>query len=373
MTYQQIREGKALINTDIHDIVSRKQDVFYNPEMEFERDITVHFLDSLNRTDLDIALPLAGTGVRALRLLLETQPSVINHIHANDMKEQAFTLMKQNKELNLIGDDRLSLYNLDGRVFLNKERGYDIIDIDPFGSPNIVLYEALHRIRNNGYLIVKATDTAALAGTYPRACKQKYSSVARPIPQRHEMGLRILARKVQLMAMHFAKSARPVISYHHKHYYKIFFKVEKGKKKAADMLDNIETYFLYCTKCGLHECTSKKVCPHCFSSEEVWCVGPIFDGPLEDSLHLQALQEHMTSKQELDLASRLLIQSSVPVVGHYDMHEIAKRKKKELNTKQHVCETLQKEGFLAGDCAFNSQGIITNAPATRVKELITRD
>ena len=48
---------------------TKKQEVFYNPVMASNRNISITLLDSISNKNLKIALPLAGSGIRGLRFL----------------------------------------------------------------------------------------------------------------------------------------------------------------------------------------------------------------------------------------------------------------------------------------------------------------
>ena len=100
----------------------------------------------------------------------------------------------------------------DANLFLLKSSGFDYIDIDPFGSPNPFLENAVVRLSREGILAVTATDTSGFTGTYPKATKRKYDS--RPIKNEimHETGIRILIRAVQLFGSRHDKALIPIYS-----------------------------------------------------------------------------------------------------------------------------------------------------------------
>ena len=52
----EISEGK----------LTKKLPVFYNPVMKFNRDISVLLLNSIENIDMQIADPLAGSGIRSM-------------------------------------------------------------------------------------------------------------------------------------------------------------------------------------------------------------------------------------------------------------------------------------------------------------------
>ena len=58
--------------------VNSKMEVFYNPLMASNRNISITLLNSLRKENMNLALALAGSGVRALRFLNELEKSRIN-------------------------------------------------------------------------------------------------------------------------------------------------------------------------------------------------------------------------------------------------------------------------------------------------------
>jgi tRNA (guanine26-N2/guanine27-N2)-dimethyltransferase len=120
-------------------------------------------------------------------------------------------------------------------LLLLTSRGFDYIDIDPWGTPNPYLDSACRRISRGGILAVTATDTSALCGTYPNACRRKYWALPKRDSNMHETGLRILIRKIQLVGAQYEKGLIPVYSYSREHYMRVFLRIEKGKS----MVDRI--------------------------------------------------------------------------------------------------------------------------------------
>ena len=66
-----ITEGSIKLKVPKADKVSKEMGVFYNPAMRLNRDISVLLLNSINKNNLQIADPLAATGVRSIRFLKE--------------------------------------------------------------------------------------------------------------------------------------------------------------------------------------------------------------------------------------------------------------------------------------------------------------
>src|SRR3989338_5265113 len=234
-----VQEGSAKIKVKSQKIVSKEMDVFYNPVMGFNRDVSVLLLESIENKNMQIADPLAASGIRSIRFLKQLSKNKIKNISINDYDKGTVKSIKDNFELNKIkikNSKKISIHNEDATLFLMKSSGFDYIDIDPFGTPNPFLDAACRRISRNGILAVTATDTSALAGTFPSACKRKYWAIPRKDAVMHETGLRILIRKIQLVGAQYDKALVPVFSYSKEHYMRGFLRSEKGKNKADDVL-----------------------------------------------------------------------------------------------------------------------------------------
>ena len=231
-----IQEGKATVYVHTGKI-SKKLPVFYNPVMKHNRDIAILVLNALNRKNMQIALPLAASGVRGVRFGKELRKGIIEKIYINDYSPEAAKLIRKNLALNKV---KAEVSQEDATLFLLKSAGFDYIDIDPFGTPNPFLDAAVKRISRTGVLAVTATDTSSLAGTYEKVCMRKYW--AKPLHNElmHEAGIRVLIRKVQMIGSQYEKALVPVFSYFKDHYYRVFFACEKGKKNVDEIIKSIE-------------------------------------------------------------------------------------------------------------------------------------
>jgi tRNA (guanine26-N2/guanine27-N2)-dimethyltransferase len=226
-----IKEGKAEFYASEANIVNKKMEAFFNPEMKYVRDTTIAVL-STSRNQLRIALPLAGSGARAIRLLKEL-PNKISYIYCNDHDKKTFKILKKNKEE--FGNEKMFIACEEADEFLLYRKSFDYIDLDPYGSPNPFLDSAIKRISNNGIIGVTATDIKALAGTARQGGLRKYG--AYPERGNHERGLRNLARKVISVGAQYDKAMIPLLSISNNHYYRIFFEVQKSKSKSAELLE----------------------------------------------------------------------------------------------------------------------------------------
>lgn len=328
------KEGKAAVLV-YSGKISKKLPVFYNPVMQLNRDLSVLLLAVLPLSRMRIADPLAGSGIRSIRFLKELDKNKVAQIYINDLKDNFLKNVKANMKLNKIPlTKRIQISNEDASLFLLKNRGFDYIDIDPFGSPIPFLDAAVKKINKNGILAVTATDTSALCGSYENVCLRKYW--AKPLNNHlmHEIGLRILIRKVQLMAAQYDKALTPVLSYAREHYMRVFFRVVKGKKQVDDVL-------------ALH---------HFFDS-----AGPVWTGPLADIQLLDAMIKHSAGEERANFLRILKNEELVGCIGFYDLHALAEEYKiRELMKKRDLIFSLKQKGYKAAETHFSGSGIKSN-------------
>ena len=350
---QTIKEATTQIIAPVQKVVDRKMPVFYNPVMKLNRDFSVMAINAIKKTGLKIGLPLAGSGIRAIRLIKETQPKKIESIYVNDKKENYKEYFEKNIEINEFSDEeknKLSIFNEDANSFMMQNKPFDYLDIDPFGTPNPFLDSAVRAIRSEGILAVTATDTSALCGSYPKACKRKYWAEPLRNELMHEIGLRILIRKVQLVSAQYDIALIPVCSYSMDHYMKVFFKAEKGKQSVDSIMSMHKEYL---------------------SEGKVY--GPIFMGALNDLVFLKEMRKYADENidtRSVKLLDTLIVETELGGFGFYDAHKIAKRNKISIPKFEHIFSELKKKGYKATRTHFTDTGIKTDAALEDIENIM---
>jgi tRNA (guanine26-N2/guanine27-N2)-dimethyltransferase len=347
--------------------ISKELDVFYNPVMKFNRDISIMLLNAIDMKKIQIADILAGSGVRSMRFFLELQKGIIESITMNDMSEDFEKIAKGNLKLNklaaLIGKKCLIMHK-DANLLLLESKGFDYIDIDPFGSPNPFLEASIARLSRRGILAVTATDTAALCGTYPDACMRKYWSKPLNNYLMHEIGLRILIRKIQLVGAAHDKALVPVYAYAKDHYFRVFLQCEKSKKTCDDILEQ-HSYMLCCTHC-LYYAISKSnsaLCSRCTKNMDY--AGPMWSGELWSKKLADTIDANGQPSKYLSNADKKFIQtiteeSSIQGVGFYDVHQIAKKHGVRIPSFAVLLDDIRKKGGAVSRTHFSPTGIKTS-------------
>ncbi len=399
--FELIAEGSAITRIKKAEKISKEMDVFYNPIMKLNRDISILLLRQF--PPMNICDPLAASGIRSIRFAKELK---YKSIAINDINKKAVKSIKYNLKFNKLNNNKkLKIYSDDANLFLLKSSGFDYIDIDPFGSSNYYLDAAIKRISRNGILAVTNTDTAALTGTYPKSCIRKYWAVPKLDYMMHETGLRILIRKVQLIAMQHEKALFPIFSYFRDHYFRVFFRCLKGKKicdeialehgmfndvgplwlgslwdrklvdgmyaallkNYNDKIKNNSTIIRNTMNKSNNTLTKnfKKINNKTLKNSK-----GIFGVP-KNSKNFSSIIINNNEKELLNFLKTIKDESEIDSIGFYDLHYIAEKKKLgAMDTKINIIKKIKRKGCRASGTHFSGTGIRSNIPYRRLLPLL---
>lgn len=341
--------------------ISRKLPVFYNPVMKINRDISLLVINSYFDKQIKLCDPMAATGIRELRFLKKI-PEKFEKITCGDISESAIENLKENFELNNISLDKIELSHNDANCTIHKQF-YDFIEIDPFGSPVPFLDAACQKVKHRGILSVTATDTAALCGTYPKTTHRRYGMKVEKTLFEEELGVRNLIAYCQIQAAKYDKSITPLVSFSYQHFYKIFFKVEEGRQKANQMINDLR-YINY-----NRETQEVKVLDY----EEKGCIGKTFVGTLNDKEFLKNMHSNLNLIED-DKKIRKLIESlidEIDTLGYYNTHKLQKSFKIDTNIKfEIIFEKLKEKGYQVSKAHDSRLGIKTDAKPDVIIEIL---
>ena len=377
---KHIEEGLTKIEFPEFDKVSSDAPVFYNPHMELNRDLSILAIQTFQKQqnrEIDICDLFGGSGIRGIRYKNEIDG--VGNVYINDISETANEFEKHNIELNNL--ENIEVHQHDASMFLRMKRGeFDVIDIDPFGTPSPFLDSAGYCARRNSLLCVTATDTSALCGTYKEPCIRKYNAKPYKSEYCHENGIRILAGFVALTLSKYQKYIEIKMSHSTEHYMRLYIEVKKGSKKCDESLTNIG-YISHCKNC-LHRQTStglaspiEDVCPVC--GEKLIHAGPLWLGDIQDREFIQSMinetefKKINSEKQALKLLNSCLLEANAPVT-FYDVHSICKSLKISAPKLDLIFDEFEKEGFTAIKTHYNPLGIKTDAKIEDIKNILLK-
>nr|XP_046229745.1 tRNA (guanine(26)-N(2))-dimethyltransferase [Scatophagus argus] len=293
-----VKEGKAAI------LFPSANEVFYNPVQEFNRDLTcavitefardvlaqrgvkvvvpgdkdrvvVSLSEEANETDvqtedkngaeepavtatvgekcergLRVLEGLAASGLRSVRFALEVPG--LQSVTANDFSTKAAALIARNAEYNGVShllqasckDASMLMYEMRGK----KER-YDVIDLDPYGSPATFLDAAVQAVSEGGLLCITCTDMAVMAGNSGETCYSKYGSVSIKAKYCHEMALRIILHSLDQRAGVHQRYIQPLLAISADFYIRVFVRVFTGQATVKNSASK-QALVYNCVGCG---------------------------------------------------------------------------------------------------------------------------
>ncbi len=343
MKLQTIKEREIKLSIPVEEKLTKRMDVFYNPEMKFDRDLSeviVKILKPKKICDL-----FCASGVRGLRYASVLKNS---EVVLNDKNPRVVEFARKNAELNKLN---VRIENKDANKLLLEER-FDFIDIDPFGSPIYFLDSAAKSIRIGGTVAITATDTAPLCGTSPLTSLRRYGVKSLRTDFSKEIGLRIL---ISASIRNFAKydlAFKPIFSYYQRHYFRIFGKIERGAGRVNKLLKQFD-YLSYCQKCGWRKEGISEKCEFCGNKTNL--IQEIYLGNFADKDICNQILKEIGCLTEIDkilppkiketgnhlssLIRRVRDEQDFPL--YFDIHKLCKLNKKQPKKMVILLEKLE--------------------------------
>ncbi len=348
---------------------------FYNPAAKLNRDISIKIYDayiSSMPSEATFADVLAGVGVRGLRVAKEC--GRVSRVYINDVNPVAVELARRAAELNGVLD-RCVFTNKDALLFLaeHSTRGkrFDILDIDPFGSPMPFLASSLRTVRRGGLISLTATDTAILCGVYPRVAFRRYGGFSIRCEYGNEAGARLLLAAAAREAMSINSGITPIFAHSSRHYIRVYFKLVVGASKADENIEQIG-YISHCEYCGHREYRYRlERCPRC--GNKMITAGPLWIGEIYSK---SILEEAAKSRAEQPNAADRIISSALRECTlpptYYRVDKAADRLNIRTPPMEEVMAQLEASGFRSSRTIFNPKGIRTEASAEEFDEALLR-
>ncbi|KAL5702047.1 methylamine--glutamate N-methyltransferase [Ranunculus cassubicifolius] len=168
---------------------------------------------------------LAASGLRALRYAREVDG--IGQVTALDNDKASIEACKRNIKFNgSVASAKVEAHLADARVFmLTHPKEFDVVDLDPYGSPSVFLDSAVQSVSDGGILMCTATDMAVLCGGNGEVCYSKYGSYPLRGKYCHEMALRILLACIESHANRYKRYIVPVLSVRMDFYIRVFVRI----------------------------------------------------------------------------------------------------------------------------------------------------
>lgn len=332
-------------------------EAFYNPKMKKLRDISIVAVKAFGGKPR-ILDATAATGIRAIRYAKETKAE---KVVALDMNEAAYKAMKSNVRRNR-AKVRPVLSSIQ-RYANTTDEWFDVIDLDPFGSPAPCTYDIMKVSRPGTVLMVTATDTAVLCGAHADACLKVYASKPMHNELCKESGIRILTNFILRNAAQFNFGIEPLLSISDMHYMRVFLRLDSGAKAVKESVKSVG-FAAFCTKCrnfstskGLAASTPNR-CGNCSSAMQAY--GPMWLGNLYDKGFVEKMLGIFTEKYE-GKKEMEIIRNEIDTPFFYSVPALTKSLKKGSVSPNLLAEKLTKNGMRTSKTQFDKDAIKTVA------------
>ena len=382
----RIKEGKTTLlvpSLSLTDNVPPKNPAFFNPNAKWNRDISmlVYRIQASTKYNKTFADSICGVGARGLRASVEVPK--IDTVYLNDLNPIAIELAKESAKLNQV--ERKCLFDSnDVCKFLNFEerdfRKFDIIDLDPFGSPSPYVDCVLRSVSNHGLISITATDTAVLCGVYPKVCFRKYYGFPIRSEYSNEIGIRLLVSFIALTASRFDLSIIPYFCHSNLHYMRVYLRVEFGNSLANSVVQKIG-FLKHCQNCkhrGVENLREQNlICEIC--NKKCNLAGPLWVDSLFDSEFVRAmlgeLENGENNAMPVNEFNRLkkriqICTNELAIPSYFETDTIASMAKKSSISLDKVISILSSNGYEASKTIMNDKGFKTNATSKEIVNLL---
>lgn len=360
---------------------SARGSIFYNPIMEFSRDISVLALECYRKETprrLTVLDAMAGCGVRGVRYAIEVEGRA--KVLLNDIRREASSLARRNVERNSL-EDRAEVACMDANLALALHSAphsrFDVVDLDPFGSPAPFLDSAVRASSNNALIMITATDVAPLCGIRPRAALRKYGGRPLRTEYCHEIGTRLLLASLASAAARHDLGIDVRLSHSTDHYVRVYATIPYGSIHASRTLAKLG-YILHCFHCTYRESSYGlpitemrcKVCNHRYAIAGPLWLGNLYDkGFSRQMLHLTETKRLGKKNRVIRLLERILNEiDSLPT--YYRIDRLSDRYGTPSPKPRSVVEEIRKLGYLASLTHFHGNGIRTDAGPKILKQVL---
>ncbi|XP_009624965.1 tRNA (guanine(26)-N(2))-dimethyltransferase 1-like isoform X3 [Nicotiana tomentosiformis] len=191
---------------------------------------------------------LSASGLRALRYAREVEG--IGQVVALDNDKVSVEACRRNIRFNgAVACSKLESHLADARVYmLTHPKEFDVVDLDPYGSPSLFLDSAVQSVADGGILMCTATDLAVLCGGNGEVCYSKYGSYPLRGKYCHEMALRILLACIESHANRYKRYIVPVLSVQMDFYVRVFVRIYSSASAMKNTPLKL-SYVYQCTGC----------------------------------------------------------------------------------------------------------------------------
>ncbi|ELZ12401.1 N(2),N(2)-dimethylguanosine tRNA methyltransferase [Natrinema thermotolerans DSM 11552] len=362
----RVTEGGVDLEVPGEQTEGIEEAVFYNPRQELNRDLTIATLRAYREredraeTYLDA---MTASGVRGVRAAADGWD-----VTCCDVDEEAVSLARDNLERNDC-EGRVEHRNVNA---LMHEEPFDVIDLDPYGTPMPFADAAFANCRD--LVCITATDTAPMCGAHFNSGVRSYSAVPRNTDYHAEMGVRTLMSALARSAARFDVGVEPLLTHATSHYVRTYLELTH-KATAADAAIDELGHLYHCEDCLYREADPGLIadplerCPHC-DGTRILAAGPVWLGPVQDSSFIGAVRDEIpytfdTAPEARELCDTLAAELDTPT--HYDQHKLCRNWGLPANAMDEFLADLREAGHAASRAHYGGTTFKTDASVGEVK------
>jgi tRNA (guanine26-N2/guanine27-N2)-dimethyltransferase len=364
----EVTEGAVTIEVLEQGGEGKTDAVFYNDVQELNRDLTVAVLDAYRdrepraETYLDA---MTATGIRGARAAAQGWS-----VTCTDVDPDAVALAEAN----------LARNDLDGHVVerdvnaLLWDEYFDVVDVDPFGSPMPFADAAFANTRD--LVCVTATDTAPLCGAHFDSGVRSYSATPRNTDFHAEMGVRILLGALARTAGRFDVGVTPLLTHATSHYVRTYLDCSHSATDANASVQDAQGHLYHCEDC-LYRAADRglvahppEACPRC-DSNRISAAGPLWLDPYRDHEFVAATREAITDDMgTADTARELCdtLAGELDEPTHYDQHRLCKQWGRGASAMDDFLAALEDAGFGASPAHYGGTTFKTDASIDAMRD-----
>jgi tRNA (guanine26-N2/guanine27-N2)-dimethyltransferase len=343
--------------------------VFFNPTQELNRDITIATLRAYQDREpraKSYVDAMTASGIRGVRAA-----EAGYDVTCVDVEPDAVELARENLARNDLDGDVVER-NINALLHARDSGPFDVVDIDPFGTPIPFADAALANARN--VVCVTATDTAPLCGAHFESGVRKYATVPRNTDYHPEMGLRVLLSALVRTAARYDKAATPILSHVSRHYARTYLEVESSARAADEQIGQLG-YVYHCQACLAREhehgliADPPSSCPTC-GEPQVLTAGPLWLGPVADSDFVRDVRQAVSDDMgTADRARRLLgtVETELETPTHYDQHRLCKQWTRSASAMDDFLDRLRESDFDASRAHYSGTAFKTDASVPEIQ------
>ena len=361
--------------------------VFYNPRMSLNRDLSVLFLSAyMQEQEISmICEPLTGSGVRTIRYLKECPGNAYAVMF--DANPTAIEIVQENIMRNEL-KDRARVVHGDAKVLLlteSREKRFDFVDIDPFGSPSPYINAGVQSLSpRGGLLALTATDMPALCGVWPQVAMRKYGGFSIRAPFSHELAVRLLLGHAYHVIGMNDQSMTPLVSLSTDHYVRVWVRT-KSTRTTSNIQSSDLGIIRFCPDClSTQRLSLEKLYGIGFAHQENRCAGkvrtagPLWIGPLFDVKLLENAQSLLPDHREYlhrrveRILKEMHDESPFTDFPYIDLHVVCDLYNLIPPKLDDVLNVLREAGYRTTKTHFRPTAIRTDASVREVADTMRR-